>query len=51
MGVLADRVCVLIGGGGGIGAATALAYAREGASVVIADLNAELADAAAEQVR
>lgn len=51
MGVLDERVCVLIGGGGGIGAATALAYAREGASVVIADLNVELADAAAEAVR
>ena len=51
MGALSEKVCVLIGGGGGIGAATALAYAREGASVVVADLNAELAQAAAEWVR
>jgi NAD(P)-dependent dehydrogenase (short-subunit alcohol dehydrogenase family) len=51
MGVLSDRVCVLIGGGGGIGAATALAYAHEGASVVIADINGDFAEAAAEKVR
>ncbi len=51
MGALSEKVCVLIGGGGGIGAATALAYAREGASVVVGDLNAELAQAAAERVR
>ena len=51
MGALSEKVCVLIGGGGGIGAATALAYSREGASVVVGDLNAELAQAAAERVR
>lgn len=51
MGVLSDRVCVLVGGGGGIGTATAVAYAREGASVIVADLNDELAEAAAEAVR
>jgi NAD(P)-dependent dehydrogenase (short-subunit alcohol dehydrogenase family) len=51
VGVLSDRVCVLVGGGGGIGTATAVAYAREGASVIVADLNDELAEAAAEAVR
>ena len=51
VGVLSDRVCVLVGGGGGIGTATAVAYAREGAAVVVADLNDELAEAAAEAVR
>jgi len=51
VGALSEKVCVLIGGGGGIGAATALAYSREGASVVVGDLNAELAQAAAERVR
>lgn len=51
MAMLDGKICVLIGGGGGIGSATAVAYAREGASVVIADLNAELADDAAERVR
>jgi NAD(P)-dependent dehydrogenase (short-subunit alcohol dehydrogenase family) len=48
---LEGKVAVLIGGGGGIGTATALAYAREGAQVVIGDINAELADAATEAVR
>jgi NAD(P)-dependent dehydrogenase (short-subunit alcohol dehydrogenase family) len=51
LGSLADKVCVLIGGGGGIGAATARAYVREGASVVIADINADLAEEAAAQIR
>ena len=51
MGALDDRVAVLIGGGGGIGAATAAAYAREGASVVVADIDAGLAEAAADRVR
>jgi NAD(P)-dependent dehydrogenase (short-subunit alcohol dehydrogenase family) len=51
VGALSEKVAVLIGGGGGIGAATALAYAREGAAVVVADINIALADAAAEQVR
>jgi NAD(P)-dependent dehydrogenase (short-subunit alcohol dehydrogenase family) len=51
VGALKDKVCVLIGGGGGIGSATARAYAREGASVVIADISLELAEAAAAEVR
>jgi NAD(P)-dependent dehydrogenase (short-subunit alcohol dehydrogenase family) len=51
MGSLTDKVCVLIGGGGGIGAATARAYAREGAAVVIADIDADLAEAAAAELR
>jgi NAD(P)-dependent dehydrogenase (short-subunit alcohol dehydrogenase family) len=51
MGVLNGKVAVLVGGGGGIGAATALAYAREGASVTVADIDAELAEAAAARVR
>jgi NAD(P)-dependent dehydrogenase (short-subunit alcohol dehydrogenase family) len=51
VGVLEGKVAVLVGGGGGIGAATALAYAREGAAVVVADINRDLADAAAGRVR
>jgi NAD(P)-dependent dehydrogenase (short-subunit alcohol dehydrogenase family) len=51
MGVLSERVCLLVGGGGGIGAACALAYAREGAIVVVADINRELAETAAASVR
>ena len=38
-GELAGRVIFLTGGGQGIGRECALAYAREGASVIIADIN------------
>ena len=46
-GLLAGKSALITGGGGGIGRATALAFAREGASVVVADL---MADAAQETV-
>jgi NAD(P)-dependent dehydrogenase (short-subunit alcohol dehydrogenase family) len=51
MGALEGKVCVLLGGGGGIGAASALAYAREGARVVVADIRSDLAEQAAARVR
>lgn len=41
---LADRVIFLTGGGQGIGRECALAYARAGASVVVADINLEAAE-------
>jgi len=47
---LAGRVALLVGGGGGIGAACAVAFARAGATVVIADIAPELAQSAADQV-
>ena len=48
--LLADRVAVVTGGGGGIGAATARLFAQHGAHVVIADIDAELAQLTAEQI-
>ncbi|MFK7846537.1 MAG: SDR family NAD(P)-dependent oxidoreductase, partial [Rhodothermales bacterium] len=37
---LKDRVAIITGGGRGIGRATALRFAAEGAAVVIAELDA-----------
>jgi 3-oxoacyl-[acyl-carrier protein] reductase len=47
---LKDRVAVITGGGSGIGAATAVAMAAEGARVVVADLNEAGAKATVEQI-
>src|SRR5436305_16427 len=41
---LADKIAVITGAARGIGRAVALGFAREGASVVVADQRAELAD-------
>ena len=49
-GLLKDRIAVVTGGGGGIGAATARLFAAHGAKVVIADIDAELAQQTAEQI-
>ena len=46
-GELADKVILLTGGGDGIGAECALAYAHEGARVAILDRNVEAAQAVA----
>ena len=50
-GRLEDKVCVITGTGGSIGRATAMAFAREGASVVGCDVSVEPAEATVEIVR
>ncbi len=47
---LKDKITVVTGGGRGIGRATAKLFAEEGARVVIAEINIELAQEAAGQI-
>jgi NAD(P)-dependent dehydrogenase (short-subunit alcohol dehydrogenase family) len=42
-GLLTGQVAVVTGGGGGIGSATSRLFAQQGATVVVADIDAELA--------
>ena len=47
---LQDKVCIVTGAASGIGKEIALTYAREGAKVVIADLNKDAAQATADEI-
>jgi len=48
--LLKDRVAIVTAAGSGIGRASALAMAREGAQLVVADLSAERSEAVAEEI-
>ena len=47
---LKDRVAVITGAGSGIGRACALEFAKEGARVVVADINAKGAEETVHQI-
>ena len=47
---LTDKVCIITGGGSGIGRAAALLFALEGAQVVVADINVASAEHTAADV-
>ena len=47
---LQDKVCIVTGAASGIGREIALTYAREGGKVVIADLNKDAAQGAADEI-
>ena len=50
MGRLADKICIITGSGSGIGRASALMFAREGATVIVADIRAQSSEATAQAI-
>lgn len=46
-----NKICLVTGTASGIGAATAVAFANEGAKLVLADVNSEEGEKAAQQIR
>lgn len=50
-GLLKDHVAIITGSGQGIGQATAILFAREGAKVVVTDLDAKKSDAVASAIK
>ena len=50
-GILAAKTAVITGAGSGIGRATALLFAREGAAVLLTDLNEDAGHAVQEEIR
>ena len=51
MGRLDDRVIIVTGGAAGIGRAFAEGFVREGASIVLADINGGASERSAEELR
>ena len=51
MGMLEDKIGIVTGAGQGIGRAIAMSYAREGATVVVADFNEEMGKETVELIK